>query len=731
MKKIRAAIAPKSNQTLRRIQHPVYPFAAIVGQEEMKLSLLLNVINPAIGGVLIMGHRGTGKSTAVRALADLLPQIARVRGCFYGCDPADEMNLCDDCRARLLRDEKLSRERAAVSVVDLPLGATEDRVCGTINIERALHEGVRAFEPGLLARANRGFLYIDEVNLLEDHLIDLLLDAAATGRNVVEREGISVEHPARFVLVGSGNPEEGELRPQLLDRFGLHVEVTTVNDLDERVRIVEQRESFERDAENFRSHVEKEQESLRRRLMRARKNIHAVKLSRELLRSIAELCQQLKVDGHRGELTITRASCALAAYEGRKEVSAIDIHRVAVMALRHRLRRDPLEQSGGSSRIEQRLDKLFPPVLNDEEAAQAQGNLERGNPPASSTPGGAGGSGGTGKRFDEDPEGAGNGGVERRAPPALDARLADDSLDSNPHGQQRQVDRLHSKQRLTGLRRTHDSAQRGRYVRASNLKTPGARIALDATLRAAVGSRQLAVGREKQLTVSGEDSTRNKKRHDQPNQKLPTAYCLLPTACCLLPADLRYKRFKRKAGTLFIFAVDTSGSMALNRIAQAKGALVRLLQQSYVRRDRVALVSFRGQNAEVLLPPSASVTRARRLLDELSVGGATPLAAGLSRSLELAGRAARQGTERIVLLLFTDGRANVSLQTNGAQNKDVRRRLIQEELDHLGRVAEQSGVTTIVVDTQNRFTSSGEGQKLADVIGARYVQLGSAVDSLS
>ena len=214
----------------------------------MKLALILNVIEPRVGGVLIMGHRGTGKSTAVRALADLLPQMTRVRGCLYGCDPKDEESLCADCAARLDKDEKLVRERAPVPVVDLPLGATEDRVCGTIDIERALTEGVKAFEPGLLARAHRGFLYIDEVNLLEDHLVDLLLDVAATGVNMVEREGISVEHPSSFVLVGSGNPEEGELRPQLLDRFGLHVEIRTTTELDERLMIVERRELFERDA---------------------------------------------------------------------------------------------------------------------------------------------------------------------------------------------------------------------------------------------------------------------------------------------------------------------------------------------------------------------------------------------------------------------------------------------------------------------------------------------------
>jgi magnesium chelatase subunit I len=267
---------------------------AITGQEEMKLALLLNAIAPAIGGVLIMGHRGTGKSTAVRALADLLPRLVRVSGCLFNCDPSDAAELCDDCRARRRDGARLAQVRDVVPVVDLPLGATEDRVCGTIDIERALREGVRAFEPGLLARANRGFLYIDEVNLLEDHLVDLLLDVAATGRNRVEREGVSTEHPARFVLVGSGNPEEGELRPQLLDRFGLYAEVRTVADPDERVLIVERRESFERDPEAFLSSVEQEQKSLRRRLARARSRVAAVEIPRPLLRLIAELCARLK-----------------------------------------------------------------------------------------------------------------------------------------------------------------------------------------------------------------------------------------------------------------------------------------------------------------------------------------------------------------------------------------------------------------------------------------------------
>src|ERR1043165_3835931 len=322
----------KSNLAATR---PVFPFTAIVGQEEMKLALLLNVVAPSVGGVLVMGHRGTGKSTAVRALADLLPPLATVRGCAYNCDPADSASLCADCLARLKVGERLARERRSVPVVELPLGATEDRVCGTIDLARALKDGVKAFEPGLLARANRGFPYIDEVNLLEDHLVDLLLDVAATGRNRVEREGVSAEHPARFVLVGSGNPEEGELRPQLLDRFGLCAEVETVRDLDERVQIVEHREAFDDDPEAFVAAREAEQTRLRRRVLRASRTQAGVEVPRALLRSVAELCLRLGVDGHRGEITITRAARALAAFEGRGRATVEDVRRVAAMSLRH------------------------------------------------------------------------------------------------------------------------------------------------------------------------------------------------------------------------------------------------------------------------------------------------------------------------------------------------------------------------------------------------------------
>lgn len=718
MKKRRETNVPTGKTTLRRAQPPVYPFTAIVAQEEMKLALLLNVIDPSIGGVLIMGHRGTGKSTAVRALADLLPRSARVRGCLYGCDPLDRGNLCDGCSAQAATDGKLPRESGPVPVVDLPLGATEDRVCGTIDIERALREGIKAFEPGLLARANRGFLYIDEVNLLEDHLIDLLLDVAATGRNVVEREGVSIEHPARFVLVGSGNPEEGELRPQLIDRFGLHVEVKTVTDLDERVRIVEQREAFERGPSRFHSSVENEQETVRRRLVRARKDVEAVKLSRQLLRRIAELCQQLKIDGHRGELTIARAARALAAFERRKEASVADVRRVATMALRHRMRRDPLEQTSGGTRIEQSVDRLFPPESGGKKKSQSTQDHGNDPSPRTSRTGGRSRSDDSGNGFGEDPEGMENGGVARNAPLTLNAHLRDDSFESTSSIQRKQGVSPSSARVSKGLRRTATNMRRGRYSGVETIKRPGGRIALDATLRAgaqlAVGSAKLAVGSstledtsKTPIRLLRQRSIRNRERGA--NRELPTA--------------LRYKRFKSKVGTLFIFVIDTSGSMALNRIAQAKGALVQLLRRSYVKRDRVALVSFRGNDAEVLLPPSGSVMRARRLLDSLSIGGATPLGAGLASALEIAERAARLGTERVVVLVFTDGRANVSLRTDRVNDQPTRRRLIESELQHLGATAQQARIEMVVVDTRDRFYLSGEGSRLAETIGARYIRL--------
>jgi magnesium chelatase subunit I len=332
-----------------RNERPVFPFTAIVGQEEMKLALILNVIDPKIGGVMIMGDRGTGKSTTVRALVDLLPEIDVIQDDPFNSDPLDS------------KEKDLSVTKMKIPMVDLPLGATEDRVCGTIDIEKALTEGVKAFEPGLLAKANRGILYVDEVNLLDDHLVDVLLDSAASGWNTVEREGISICHPARFILVGSGNPEEGELRPQLLDRFGMHAQIGTVREPDLRVKIVEQRTRFDEFPNEFRDEYQDSQDALTEKITAARKLLLAdsIGLDYELQVKISQICSELNVDGLRGDIVTNRAAKALTAFENRTEVTAEDIFKIVTLCLRHRLRKDPLESIDSGTKVQEVFTRVF------------------------------------------------------------------------------------------------------------------------------------------------------------------------------------------------------------------------------------------------------------------------------------------------------------------------------------------------------------------------------------
>ena len=337
----------------------VFPFTAIVGQEEMKLALLLNVIDPKIGGVMIMGDRGTGKSTTIRALADLLPEIDVVEGDPFSSSPTDPDMMGDEVREKVQNNLPIDIIKKKVQMVDLPLGATEDRVCGTIDIEKALSEGVKAFEPGLLAKANRGILYVDEVNLLDDHLVDVLLDSAASGWNTVEREGISIRHPAQFVLVGSGNPEEGELRPQLLDRFGMHAEIRTVKEPDLRVKIVEQRAEFDQEPPTFCEQYQSQQDDLQTQLIKAQELLPQVNIDYDLRVKISEVCSELDVDGLRGDIVTNRAAKAIAAFEGRNEVTVDDIRRVMTLCLRHRLRKDPLESIDSGDKVGKVFKEIF------------------------------------------------------------------------------------------------------------------------------------------------------------------------------------------------------------------------------------------------------------------------------------------------------------------------------------------------------------------------------------
>nr|QCI04380.1 Mg chelatase subunit e [Antithamnion hubbsii] len=338
---------------------PVFPFTAIVGQEEMKLALILNVIDPRIGGVMIMGDRGTGKSTTIRAIADLLPEIEVVEDDLFNSHISDYELMSDTVKQRIEQGISLTTTLISVPMIDLPLGATEDRVCGTIDIEKALTEGIKTFEPGLLARANRGILYVDEVNLLDDHLVDILLDSAASGWNTVEREGISIRHPSRFVLVGSGNPEEGELRPQLLDRFGMHAEIRTVKEPVLRVQIVEQRSKFDNDPYACIKEFAEQQEKLKKSIIDAQEKLSSVSIDYDLRVKISEICGTLDVDGLRGDIVTNRAAKAFAAYQNKEQVEVSDIKTVITLCLRHRLRKDPLETIDSGSKVQQVVDKIF------------------------------------------------------------------------------------------------------------------------------------------------------------------------------------------------------------------------------------------------------------------------------------------------------------------------------------------------------------------------------------
>jgi len=346
-------------ENLKKFDSPVFPFTAIVGQEEMKLALQLNVIDPKIGGVMIMGDRGTGKSTTIRAIADLLPEIEIVKDDPFNSHKSDLDLMGNEVKIAIQNGEKIQTEFIKIPMVDLPLGATEDRVCGTIDIEKALTEGIKAFEPGLLAKANRGLLYVDEVNLLDDHLVDILLDSAASGWNTVEREGISIRHPARFVLVGSGNPEEGELRPQLLDRFGMHAEIRTVKDPTLRVKVVEERTSFDRTPSVWIENYAPEQQDLRDKIVAAQQLLPSVDLVYDLRIKISEVCSRLDVDGLRGDIVTNRAAKAHAAYHGRDTVTVEDISKIITLCLRHRLRKDPLESIDSGDKVNKIFKEVF------------------------------------------------------------------------------------------------------------------------------------------------------------------------------------------------------------------------------------------------------------------------------------------------------------------------------------------------------------------------------------
>jgi len=581
----------------------IYPFSAIVGQEQMKSALILNAINPGIGGVLIRGEKGTAKSTAARALARLLPERSVVDGCIFGCDPSDHKRLCPDCRKKIA---DLESRPAPMRVVELPISATEDKVVGSLDIGHALKSGEMKFEPGILAEANRNILYVDEVNLLNDHIVDVLLDAAAMGMNFVEREGVSYSHPSSFILIGTMNPEEGELRPQLLDRFGLCVDIEGIRDVETRVEVIRRRRAYEGSPEAFIPAWEEKEQDLRTRILTAQVLLPRVRVPDGILHMIAQVCIDMAVDGHRADITMMKTAATLAAWNNREVVNEEDVREAAGLVLPHRMRRKPFsDQQMDRQKMEQSIRNAGKEHKNPEQKRE---------PNDSSHP------------------------DESRVP---DSSKTTVSAEGSPFSvdQQRLAlpHRMDAARRDGNGKRSATESRDGRYVRSRVPETPNGDIALDATIRAAAPFQK---GRAGDLAIMIE------------------------------PSEVREKVRERKTGNTILFVVDASGSMgAQQRMTAVKGAILSLLIDAYQKRDRVGLVVFRGAGAELLLPPTSSVELARKHMQTLPVGGKTPLAAGLARGLEVLRREQAVRSNTIPrLILVSDGKANVGMGAPGIRS---------------------------------------------------------------
>ncbi|MEV5172722.1 putative cobaltochelatase [Streptomyces flaveolus] len=641
-----------------------FPFTAVVGQDDLRLALLLNAVSPAVGGVLVRGEKGTAKSTAVRALSALLPEVAVVPGCRFSCDPASPDPDCPDGP----HEAGDGVERPA-RMVELPVGASEDRLVGALDIERALAEGVKAFEPGLLADAHRGILYVDEVNLLHDHLVDLLLDAAAMGASYVEREGVSVRHAARFLLVGTMNPEEGELRPQLLDRFGLTVEVAASREPERRVEVVRRRLAYDDDPAAFAARWAGEEAAVRQRIVAARELLPRVRLGDGALRQIAATCAAFEVDGMRADIVMARTATALAAWAGRTDVLAEDVRQAALLALPHRRRRNPFDAPGLDE------DKL------DETLEQFSGD---------------GADDGDG---DDDPDGPGGGGGQ----PAPDSGPQDDGGGAarpeageggQPQasgGQEQSAVRAAEPFRAKALtvpgvgegaagRRSRARTEHGRTTGARRPRGALTKLHLAATVQAAA-PHQRARGRSGPGLVVRRD-------------------------------DLRQAVREGREGNLVLFVVDASGSMAARqRMSAVKGAVLSLLLDAYQRRDKVGLVTFRGSAAEVALPPTSSVDAAAARLESLPTGGRTPLAAGLLKAHEvLRVERLRDPARRALVVVVTDGRA-----TGGPEPVALAGRA--------ARLFAAEQVASVVVDCESGPVRLGLAGQLAGELGGTAVTL--------
>ncbi|WP_370129831.1 putative cobaltochelatase [Streptacidiphilus sp. EB103A] len=645
--------------------------------DDLRLSLLLNAVSPQVGGVLVRGEKGTAKSTMVRALAGLLPSIAVVDGCRFACDPAAPDAQCPDGP----HDLGLPDAERATRLVELPVGVSEDRIVGSLDLERALAEGVKAYEPGLLAAAHRGVLYIDEVNLLNDHLVDLLLDAAAMGRSYVEREGVSVRHAARFLLVGTMNPEEGELRPQLLDRFGLTVEVAATREPVERAEVVRRRLAYDADPEGFAERWAQEEKELAVRITAARSLLPSVVLGDPALRQITAVCAAFEVDGLRADIVMARTAVALAAWAGRTDVIAEDVRTAAQLALPHRRRRNPFDAPGlDEEKLEQTLEQSA--------GEEPDGGPEDDGPGPEGPPDGGGPDGPSGGGQDAPEQEASGEGAEAAPSRTAPAPPQPAAPAASPY-RTRLLTVPGLGEGAGGRRSRARTDSGGHTVRAARPTGALQRLHLAATIQAAA-PHQLARGR---------DGRALRLRRD----------------------DFREQIREGRESNLVLFVVDASGSMAARqRMSAVKGAVLSLLMDAYQRRDKIGMVTFRGSDAVLALPPTSSVEVGAARLEQLPTGGRTPLAAGLLRAHEtLRLERLRDPRRRPLLVVVTDGRA-----TGGPQALPDARRAAQ--------LLAAQGTAAVVVDCESGPVRLGLAAELAQHLAGEVVRLDElAADSVT
>ncbi|MFD4136069.1 putative cobaltochelatase [Streptomyces goshikiensis] len=681
-----------------------FPFSAVVGQDDLRLALLLNAVSPAVGGVLVRGEKGTAKSTAVRALSALLPQVDVVPGCRFSCAPGAPDPACPDGP----HEPGPGAVRPA-RMVELPVGASEDRLVGALDIERALAEGVKAFEPGLLADAHRGILYVDEVNLLHDHLVDVLLDAAAMGASYVEREGVSVRHAARFLLVGTMNPEEGELRPQLLDRFGLTVEVAASREPAQRVEVVRRRLAYEDDPAGFATRWAGDEHEVRARVVAARALLPKVSLGDTALLQIAATCAGFEVDGMRADIVMARTATALAAWAGRTEVRKEDVRQAALLALPHRRRRNPFDAPGLDEDLLDRILDEFP-----DEEPEPDPDLDPDPEPGPEGPDGNG-------PDDSGPGDGGPGGGPGGTPPqesGHDAPASDAEAPQTPEGSEPQP----SAQENGGAGPEQAAVRAAEPFRTKMLSVPGLG-------EGASGRRSRARTAHGRTTGAQRPRGHLTKLHlaatiqaAAPHQK---ARGRSGRGLVVRKDDLRQATREGREGNLVLFVVDASGSMAARqRMGAVKGAVLSLLLDAYQRRDKVGLITFRGAGAQLALPPTSSVDAAAARLERLPTGGRTPLAAGLLKAHEtLRIERLRDPSRRPLLVVVTDGRATSA----GALGGDPR-----ELSGRSARMLAAEGVASVVVDCESGPVRLGLAGVLAADLGGPAVTLdGLRADSLA